>query len=122
MKNIFLAVIAVVGVVTPTVVLADDGSCGDFRKVTGTELIMCADLAKGPTSQQAHRDWKCTWFAEGRDGTCLMNVEAQGIIGGSSHSVQATCTVTNPEALRACIAKAKYATDVAQCGMQYLKK
>jgi hypothetical protein len=53
MKNIFLAVIAVVGVVTPTVVLADDGSCGDFRKVTGTELIMCADLAKGPTSQEA---------------------------------------------------------------------
>jgi hypothetical protein len=107
--------------------LADDGSCGNFDTVTAVEINICVDLGKGPTSRDAKiarsliesgrflvSPWPGRHLPDERDrpGHPRRQLsERAGILHGQ-RSPGSSCV------RRA----AKYATDVARCGLQYLKK
>lgn len=105
-----------------------DGSCRGLDTVTAIELKMCVDLAKGANSRDAKvarkliENGNASWSSSSENGTCRMSVNASGTIRGNSQSVRATCTVSDPKALRKCVEKARYATDVTRCGLQHLTK
>lgn len=128
MRGIWMMAIAAGVMNLSTMAMADDGSCRGFDTVTGNELKMCVDLAKGASSREAKvarsliESGNASWSSSGENGTCRMSVNASGTIGGNSQGVRASCTVTDPQALRACVEKAQYATDVTRCGLQHLKK